>query len=93
MRIEVQTSELRSAAARVAADAALLESLLVVARLDSAAASMPGTELAAAAHLAADGLRAALALVRRQMAACGGQLDAAAVAYELTDSGAVTRSQ
>jgi hypothetical protein len=86
VRIVVEPVQLRAAAARLRADAWCLESLLVVARLEAAAAAIPGTELAAAAREAADCLHAAVARARLQMAACGLQLAAAADLYEAADA-------
>jgi hypothetical protein len=88
MRIVVEPSGLRAAAARIRADAASIEVLLVVARLEAAAASVAGSDLAAAAMQAAESLRAALLRARLQIAACATHLDAAADAYESSDAAA-----
>lgn len=85
MRVVVQPAELDATASRIAADAALLDALLVVARLEAAAAAMPGTQLAAAARTAAERLRVALFDVRLRMAAGGRALATAAERYELVD--------
>lgn len=85
MRVVVRPAELDAAAARVAAQAACLNVLLVAAHLDAAAAAVPGTQLARAAYDAAERLRAALSAASLQMATAGDHLSAAAERYELVD--------
>lgn len=85
MRISVQPAQLDAAAARLAADAACLDALLVVARLEAAAVAVAGTQLAATVRVTAERLHAALFQARLQIAACSGALNAAAEHYELTD--------
>lgn len=81
MHVGATPSDLDAAAAVIAAQAARLEALIVVARLDAAAESLAGTPLGIEAASSATKLRLAIFTAQLSLSSYAARLDHAAARY------------